>query len=146
MTKREYRDAESSFIDKWDSNKFMGFLYFLFSISSMIHWLPFTWTCNRVHGFLKRKSQSITFMISGTSNDFWIPIEALHLLHFQWRVQDFSEEGGFNCKGGDANLLLWPISPQNCMELKKKWTQGGVPGAALPWIRPTITRRNYVTT
>ena len=30
-----------------------------------------------------------------------------------------SQMDGANAKGGGANLLLWPTSPQNCMKIKK---------------------------
>ena len=36
----------------------------------------------------------------------------------QWRIQDFSE-GGANPQGGDANLLLGQIFPENCMKMKE---------------------------
>ena len=33
-------------------------------------------------------------------------------IHIQWQIQDFP--GGTNSKGGDPNLISWPIFPENC--------------------------------
>ena len=41
----------------------------------------------------------------------------------QWRIQDFPDVGG---GGGGANF--WPIFPEKCMKMKKKWF-GGIPVA-----------------
>ena len=44
--------------------------------------------------------------------------------HFQWRIQDFPEEGALTPKGGHQSII-WPIFPENCMKMKKFWARGG---------------------
>ena len=42
----------------------------------------------------------------------------------QWRIQDFPEEGALTSKGG-RQPIIWPISAENCMKMKKFWAGGG---------------------
>ena len=45
----------------------------------------------------------------------------------------FPRRGGANRKGGEANLLFWPIFPRTCMKILKRWPQMevNIPGALL---------------
>ena len=51
---------------------------------------------------------------------------------FQWRIQDFADGGGggrANFQGGGANLLFYPIFPQNLMKMKEIGPGWGGEGA-----------------
>ena len=51
----------------------------------------------------------------------------INLLHNQWRIQDFLEEGAPTLQGGRQHTIL-PKFPPNCMKLK----EFGPPGGARP--------------
>ena len=86
---------------------------------------------------------------------------SIFFMKYRWRIKDFPDRDTYP-KGGDANLLFWPIFYKKCMKLKKKLDReqghaSRAPSHAIPWIRrwilqlvsewrPTIcTRRHYIT-
>ena len=52
----------------------------------------------------------------------------------------FPREGDASHKDGAANLLFSPISPQNCMKMKKNWTRGPL-GSANAWNK--LVKKNH---
>ena len=47
------------------------------------------------------------------------------LIPFQWRIQDFPEEGALTPEEGGYQPIIWSIFPENCMKMKKFWARGG---------------------
>ena len=57
---------------------------------------------------------------------------------FQWRIQDFPEEGALTPKGG-RQPIIWPIFSENCMKMKKFWAGGGARPSRPPLDPPLVS-------
>ena len=65
---------------------------------------------------------------------------------FQWRIQDFPEEGALTQRGGGRKPIIWPTFPKNCMKMKKFSAGGGARPSRPPLDPPLCSKHIFSCT
>ena len=57
---------------------------------------------------------------------------------YQWRIQDFTEEGAPTPRGGGRQHTILPKFPKKPNEIERIWTPGGGRGGSARPLRPPL--------